>query len=320
MIDPYSYGVNTAAYLAVMGAGAVCVSVLFFFLLRRSPDVRSEKALPLTACVLVLGTAFGIFFAKLLYFVFYFFHIIEQGAGTFWFSLKTEEMSYYGGMAGVCLAVALSAKILGLRPGKVLNLFAPAGALMAAIARFAEYFLYPTGTGIAGEAFLPFPLAVSIVWSEDYIEYVPAVYIFSGLMSLVAFVLCLKHRDEPDRMLRTLFYLCLPQVLLESLRADAIRLLFVRMEQLVCYLLVEAILVWYGWKGGRKSFSSWVPALTGLVVCGLTIVEEFMLDGKIRFGGTTAPHWITYSLMAAGLIVVAVMEHRGNRRLYSSRK
>ena len=320
MIDPYSYGINTAAYLAVMGTGAVCVSVLFFFLLRQSPEIRKEKALPLSVCTLVLGTVLGIFCAKLLYFVFYFFHIIEQGAGTFWFSLKTEEMSYYGGVAGVCLAVALSAKIFGLRPGKVLNTFAPAGALMAAAARFAEYFLYPTGTGIAGETFLPFPLAVSIVWSEDYIEYVPAVYMYSGLMSLVAFALCLKHRNEPRRMLRTLFYLCLPQVLLESLRADAIRLLFVRMEQLLCYLLVEGVLVWYGWKGGRKSFASWVPALTGLIVCGLTIVEEFMLDGKIRFGGTTAPHWITYSLMAAGLVVLAVMEHRGNRRLYSSRK
>ena len=181
-----------------------------------------------------------------MYFVFYFFHIIEQGAGSFWTSLKTEEMSYYGGMAGVCLAVALSAKILGLRPGKVLNLFAPAGALMAAIARFAEYFLYPTGTGIAGEAFLPFPVAVSIVWSEDYIEYVPAVYMFSGLMSLVAFVLCLKHRDEPDRMLRTLFYLCLPQLFCESLRAQSIKWLFVRSEQLFCFLFCEGVLIWYG--------------------------------------------------------------------------
>ena len=73
MIDPYSYGVNIPAYLAVMGAGAVCASVLFLLLLRRSPEIRKEKALPLSVCTLVLGTAFGIFFAKLLYFVFYFF-------------------------------------------------------------------------------------------------------------------------------------------------------------------------------------------------------------------------------------------------------
>ena len=70
MIDPYSYGVNTAAYLAAMGVSAVCASVLFFFLLRRSPDVRSEKAFPLSICTLLLGTALGIFFAKLFYFLF----------------------------------------------------------------------------------------------------------------------------------------------------------------------------------------------------------------------------------------------------------
>lgn len=316
MMGPY----NITAYLITMGVCAVCVSALFVFLLRKSAGIRTEKALPLGACVLVLGTVLGILSAKLFYFLFYFFHILEQGAGTFWLSLKTEELSYYGGVAGVCLAVALSAKIFGFRSAKILHTFAPAGVLMAAAARFAEYFLYPTGTGVVTETPLPFPLAVSIVWSEDYIEYFPAVYVFEGIFSLIALALCLKHRDESRCVLRTLFYLCLPQVLLESLRADAIRLLFVRMEQLLCFLFVEGVLVWYGWKGGRKHFASWVPALAGLAVCGCTIVEEFMLDGKIRIGGSYVSPWITYSLMAAGLALLAVMEHRGNRRLYSSLK
>ena len=308
---------NITAYLAAMGISTVCASVLFYFSLRKSPDLRQEKALPLTVCVLLLGAVLGILFAKLFYFLFYFFYLTEQGAGTFWFSLKTEELSYYGGVAGVCLAVALSAKIFGMKPVKVLNAFAPACALLAAAARFAEYFLYPTGTGSYLETPLFFPLAVNIVWSEDYTSSVLAVYMYEGVMSLVAFVLCLKHRGEPRRMLRTLFYLCLPQILLESLRADAISLLFVHMEQLLCYLFVEGVLIWYGWKGGRKHFASWIPALTGLLVCGLTIVEEFMLDGKIRIGGSYVSPWITYTLMAAGLALLAVMEHRGNRRLYS---
>ena len=224
---------NMTAYLATMGISAVFVSVLFYFLLRKSPDIRSGKAFSLSVCTLLLGMVFGILFAKLFYFLFNFFYVIEQDAGAFLLSLKTEELSYYGGIAGVCLAVVLSAKIFGLKPGKILNTFAPAGALMAAAARFAEYFLYPTGTGISLENPLPFPLAINIVWSEDYTESVLAVCFFEGIISLAAFALCLKHRDEPRRMLRTLFYLCLPQVLLESLRADAIRLLFVKMEQLL---------------------------------------------------------------------------------------
>ena len=317
-MDPYNS--NIPAYLIAMGCSALLSAAFFFASLRKSPDVRGEKALPLCVCVLLLGTALGILFSKLFYFLFYFSHILEQGFGSFWLSLKTDELSYYGGVAGVCLAVAVSAKIVGLRPCSVLNAFAPAGALMAAAARFAEYFLHLTGVGLVQENPLPFPLAVSIVYSEDYAEYYPAVFMLEGLMSLIAFFLCLRHRGEPRRLIRTLFYLCLPQVLLESLRADGIRLLFVRMEQLVCFLYAEGVLVWYGWKGGRKNSASWIPALTGLAVCGCTIVEEFMLDGKIRPGGASVAPWIPYSLMAAGLILLAVMEHRGNCRLYSSLK
>ena len=310
---------DMTAYLITMGISALCVTVFFYFLLRKSPDLRPGKALSLSVCVLLLGAVLGILSAKLFYFLFNFFYVIEQDAASFWLSLRTEELSYYGGVAGVCLAVALAAKIFGLKPGKLLNTFAPAGVLMAAAARFAEYFLYPTGTGISLENPLPFPLAVNIVWSEDYTESVLAVFMFEGFLSLVAFVLCLKHREEPRRMLRTLFYLCLPQILLESLRADAIRLLFVKMEQLLCFVFVEGVLVWYGWKGGRKRFASWIPALAGLAVCGLTIVEEFMLDEKLRPFGTIVPQWISYAAMAAGLVLLAVMEHRGNRRLYSSK-
>ena len=133
--------------------------------------------------------------------------------------------------------------------------------------------------------------------------------------SLIAFALALVHRNEPRRFLRTLFYLCLPQILLESLRTDAINLLFVHIEQLLCYLFVEGVLVWYGFRCGAKRFSSWIPALAGLAVCGLTVMEEFMLEGKILLNGSFIPQWITYALMAAGLAVLAVEEHRANRRL-----
>ena len=213
---------DMTAYLITMGISALCVSAFFYFLLRKSPDLRPGKALSLSACTLLLGGALGILSAKLFYFLFNFFYVIEQDAAAFWLSLRTEDLSYYGGVAGVCLAAALSAKLFGLKAGKLLNAFAPAGVLMAAAARFSEYFLYPTGTGISLENPLPFPLAVNIVWSEDYTESVLAVFVFEGILSLAAFVLCLKHWEEPRRMLRTLFYLCLPQILLESLRCNTI--------------------------------------------------------------------------------------------------
>ncbi len=306
---------NVHAYLAAMGVSAVCCCVLYALSARKRLGLPGGRAAALGASLLLLGTVLGILGAKLFYFLFRFFYLIETDAGAFWLSLKTEELSYYGGVAGVILAVFFSAKLFGLSPAKALNAFAAAGALMAAAARFAECFLFPAGTGAYLDQSLPFPLAVSIVYSEDYTECILAVYTFEGLFSLLACALSLGRAGEPRRFLRTLFYLCLPQILLESLRTEAINLLFVHLEQLVCYLFVEGVLVWYGWKCGRKRFSSWVPALAGLAVCGLTIMEEFMLDGKILLNDAFIPQWITYLLMAAGLAVLAAAEHAGNRRL-----
>ena len=182
------------------------------------------------------------------------------------------------------------------------------------MARFAEYFLFPTGTGAVLDDPLPFPIAVTIVYSEYYSESLLAVFMYEGVMSLVAFVLSLVHRDEHRRLLRTLFYLCLPQILLESLRSEAINMLFIHLEQLVCYIYLEGVLVWYNKKKNRKSFSSWIPALVGLAVCGLVIACEFAVDGKIHLGDSRIPEWIIYSVMACGLAAVAAAEHRGNRQ------
>ena len=306
--------VNIGAYLLTMGISAVCACTLFYFSVRKRLSLPSGRALALSACTLLLGTVFAVLGAKLFYFVFRFSYIVRQGVVDYWLSLRTKEMSYYGGVAGVVLAVFLSARICGLKARPVLNSFAPWGALLAALARFAEYFLFPAGTGAVLDDPLPFPVAVNIVYSEDYTESLLAVFMYEGVMSLVAFALSLVRRDEHRRLLRTLFYLCLPQILLESLRSEAINMLFIHLEQLLCFVFVECVLIWYGWKGDRKSFSSWIPALVGLAVCGLVIACEFAVDGKINLGESRIPEWIIYSVMACGLAAMAAAEHRGNRR------
>ena len=308
---------NLTAYLIIMGFSLVCACLLFAFSVRKRQVLPAGKAFPLGMCVLVLAPVFGILGAKLFYFIFRLFYLIEMGAGEYWLSLRTEELSYYGGIAGVTLSVSLAAAVFRLSPKQTLNSFAAAGALLAAAARFAECCLFPTGLGTYLENPLPFPLAVNVVYSEDYSESILAVYMFEGFFSLAAFVLSLVHRKEPHRFIRTLFYLCLPQIILESLRTDTIDILLLHAEQLVCYLFVQGVLVWYAFANGRHRFSSWVPAVTGLVVCGFTVVEEFMLEGKILVGGDVVPRWITYTAMAAGLVAIAVAEHRADRRFVS---
>lgn len=306
--------VNIGAYLLMMGISALCACTFFYFSVQKRLALPSGKSLTLGVCVLLLGTVFAVLGAKLFYFVFRLTYILRQGVMEYWLSLRTDELSYYGGVAGVVFAVFLSAKICGLKARPVLNSFAPWGALLAAVARFAEYFLFPTGTGAVLDDPLPFPIAVTIVYSEYYSESLLAVFMYEGVMSLVAFVLSLVHRDEYRRLLRTLFYLCLPQILLESLRSEAINMLFIHLEQLVCYIFLEGVLVWYALAKNRKSFSSWIPALVGLAVCGLVIACEFAVDGKIHLGDSRIPEWIIYSVMACGLAAVAAAEHRGNRQ------
>lgn len=306
---------NLTAYLTSLGISVLCACVFFSFSLRKRQTLSAGCAVSVGAFVLVAGTLFGIFGAKLFYFIFRFFYILEIGADRFWSSLRTEELSFFGGVAGVTLSVFLAAKVFRLPARQTLNSFAAAGALIAAAARFAEYFLFPTGLGDILENPLPFPLAVNVFYGEDYSESMLAVFVFEGIASLIACILSIVHRNEPRRFLRTLFYLCLPQIILESLRTDTIDILLLHVEQLVCYLFVQCVLIWYGFKCGKKQFSSWIPALTGLFVCGLTIVEEYMLEGKILLNGEPVPRLVTYSAMAVGLVALAVAEHVCNRRL-----
>ena len=128
-------------------------------------------------------------------------------------------------------------------------------------------------------------------------------------------ILSLVHRDEKYRWIRTLFYLCLPQIIHESLRWVSISWRFVRSEQLFCFLLCEGVLIWYALRAEPKKLRSWVPALTGLLVCGVVIVAEFAKDGKIMPFGHMMSQWAIYGIVAAMLALMAFMEHKGHKRL-----
>lgn len=303
--------INLTAWLVFMGCSAAACILWFFLSWRRKAGTRRAAVLSglmLPACILLSA-----FCARLAWV------LMRISAAPPLFPLKIDELSYYGGMAGVILAVCLSAMLVKQPVREVLHAFAPMGALMAALARFAEGFLGMQGVGYVEEWFekgLFFPVTVEIAYDEYYSEFYLAVFMFSGFFSLVAMALSLIHSGEKDRFLRTLFYLCLPQILLESMRTTSIVWLFVRLEQLVCFLVCEGILVGYAFRSGAKRFRSWVPALVGLLVCGLIVACEFAKDGKILIGGGMVSPWICYAAMAAGLAVMAVMEHRGRKTAF----
>ena len=304
---------NLTAYLLFMGCSAAACVLWFFLAYRRKAG--SGKSAALSGLILLLGVVLGAVGARAAWLLMRINAIIPKEILT----LRYYEMSYWGGVAGVVLAVWLAAKILKEPSRAVLNAFAPMGALMAGMARFAEGFLGLTGAGkYIEEIFdegLFFPLTMEIAWDEDYSEFYLAVFALAGICCLGAMVFALVRRNDRNRLLRTLFYLCLPMILLESLRQQSINWLFVRVEQLVCFLFCEGVLVWYAFKAGAKKLRSWAPALTGLLVCGIVIVGEFALDGKILINDEMISFWLIYGVFAAGLAAMAVAGNIGNRRI-----
>lgn len=306
---------DVTAYLLFMAGSAVFCFALFAFSARLQMKLSGGRAAALGAVSLGLGILLGLVCAKFLYFVFRISYLLKTDFGGWLLSLKADEMSYYGGAAGVCLAVFLAAKILGEKPGKALNAFATSGALLAALVRFAEYWLGSLGTGDYIEEALPFPFAVSELWNPDFPEYYLAIFMLEGILSLRVAVFALRNRKDSFVFLRTVFYLCLLQIICESLRATSIRWLFVRYEQLLCYLIAEGILVWYAVAAKKKGQNNWGAALFGLLVCALTVAEEFMLDGKITWGEYGIPPVVIYGCMAWGLLELAAFEHSARKKL-----
>ena len=296
----------TLSYALWMTASALISAIMYFSLAK-----GLKKRGLLAGLTLLLGIVLGVVCARVSYCVLQLDYVQAYGLNECLFSDDMSMLSYYGGMAGVVLAAVLAAKCTGNKVMDALNAFAPAGALMAALARFGEYFLdlLCAGRYIEDERLFFFPLAVPNEFDEWYV----AVFMIAGLFSLVAAGLSL-FRFKEKRFLRTLFYLCLPQIFCESLRNQSlIWTEFLRVEQLFCMIAMEVILILYGiWaKGQKKRF---LPAIVGLICAGVFVAVEFALDK------TNIPHVITYGVMILGLAVLAWMECLGFKKVKAAGK
>lgn len=297
--------INLKAYLIFAACSVAACAAWLFIEARRKGDSRRSAAFALLTAV--LGVVLGIAGARIVWV------LCRINYRPPIFQLRYNELSYYGGVAGVIAAVCLAAKLTGRNPREALNSFAPAGALAAALFRFAEVFLGDFGAGQWMEEGIFFPVTIEIRWDPEYSEFFLAVFMLEGACSLAAMVFALLHRKDRFLWVRTLFYLCLPQVLCESLRNTSISWLFVRVEQLFCFLFCEGVLVWYAYRIGWRCLRSWYPAMTGLAVCGVIIAAEFALDGKITVGDHLIPVWIIYGVILAGLAAMAWQECRNYR-------
>ena len=284
--------------------GSLAISLgMFAFMHRKENGVQAK-------CLLmgVFGTLFGAVFAKLVYYLAMIDFMVMYGWLKSLVDVTMGTFSYYGGVAGFCLGVVLTACITREKPMKLLNDFAPAGVLLAALARFGEVML--DGVGIRDMLYWEhpehcfFPLAVP----NEYGEWLCAVFMLEGLLTLGVFVLCLTCFKK-ERFLRSLFYLFLLQIFCESLRTDSFTWLFVKVEQVICMLGVAGVLLVYCLKspGVRYRF---MPVVYCFPVAAVFVVLEFALNGKIPLSKP-----LCYGIMAAGLALLSLNEIWAFRRM-----
>ena len=284
--------------------GSLVISLgLFAFMNRNKKGVSAQ-------CLLmgVFGTVFGAILAKLVYYFAMINFVMMQGWLPSLVDVTMGTFSYYGGLAGFCLGVVISAKLTHEKPTALLDDFAPAGALLAALARFGEFLLDGVGTRDMLYWEHPehcfFPLAVS----NEYGEWLYAVFMLEGLLTLVVFALCITCFKK-QRFLRTLFYLCLLQILCESLRTDSFTWLFVKVEQLICMLGSAAVLLVYCLNTPTIK-GRWLPIVFCFPVAAVFVVLEFALNGKISL-----PMSLCYTVMVAGLAALSVNEFWAFKRM-----
>ncbi len=277
--------------------GSLVISLgLFAFMNREKKDVWRQ-------CLLMgaFGTIFGVILAKLVYYLAMINYMVMYGWLQSLVDVTMGTFSYYGGVAGFCLGVVLSARLTHEKPMALLDAFAPAGVLLAALARFGEVMLEGVGTRDMLYWEHPeqcfFPLAVS----NEYGEWLYAVFMLEGLLTLGVLALCIT-RLKKQRFLRSLFYLCLLQILCESLRTDSFTWLFVKVEQLLCMLGCVGVLLVYCVKtpGVR---CRWLPIVYCVPVAGVLVVLEFALNGKIPL-----PKPLCYGVMLVCLALLSLNE------------
>ena len=221
--------------------------------------------------------------------------------------MDAAEFSFIGGCLGMTLGIALGAKLHKISPPKMLSLFAPAGALMAVGARAAEIFLDMQGAGsyVENETFARAPFAISNEWGEWFW----AVFLLEALAALVVAVVfgVRKKEDAIDglRFERVVYYLCVPQILCESLRALGMRWGFVRIEQVLCGVILEGLLV-YGCLRCKKTVGFWKrfwPCFAAIGCVGVVVGVEFGLDRMQQI-----PDYLWYAVMIAALVGFGALE------------
>ena len=226
---------------------------------------------------------------------------------------EIDCVSFLGGALGVLLGMLLANRLM--RKGSVIagmDAFAPFGALLAALFRMGECFFGSYGTGGSlpeGSPLAFFPLALEIPVDGGYSNWNWAVCVLSAAFALIWAAIAFFRLRSLGRagvnFTLTLFFLALPQVLCESMRQRGMFWLFVHTEQLLCAVVLLAVLLFWILQSDKSlPFSRrWWPMGVLLLGVALMVFIEFAIDGsKIKVPNMSHLSW--HLVMAAILVAI----------------
>lgn len=256
---------------------------------------------------MLLGAVCGLTAAKVLYVLMMAASELPRFGLNAFIRTQAETFCFVGGCAGASAGVALGAKLTKEKAWPVLDAFAPAGALMICGLRVGEMYLGRLGAGSYVDASSPmarFPFAVA----NEYGEWFYAVFMLEALMALIVAVVFLVRREKlpGETFEQTAFYLAVTQILCENLRARGMKYGFVHAEQLLCAVIIVAIVVHLcaKTKGQLKPLARFWPVLGILVCIGLVVAVEFIRQkAASAFFASYG-----YGLMILVLVGMAVLE------------
>ena len=276
------------------------VAAAFTLFIVRNALRHGRRGAAAAAVSLPLCAVLGLFFAKISY-------VLLTGEWDTLFTPEPSEFCFTGGAAGVCLGVFLAARMTGYRPaGKLMDCFVLPGALLAAGLRMAEIELGSLGTG----RYIDIPAGSSVlvlaVWNR-YGEPHVAVFVWEALAALAVGLLSLAGGEtRPGQRFETaVFRLCACQILLENMRNRAISWGFVRVEQLLCAVILMALLLLACARGAKKQgVLRFLPALyLFLCIAAIVGIEFLRQRSPSRFMGEHGG----FLMMGAVLCVILLL-------------
>ena len=288
-IEMYSFGLYVALGLALS-------LIALAALLRRAKWKGGTAAL---TGVLAMGV--GFILSR------FFFGRMDESLGQtmpLWAMLQVNAGGYsmMGALLGACLGTALSAKLTGQSPARLLDFLAPCLMLFAACERMGESCCEEFGVSrfLSDELFKGTFLTVETDFGLRLNTYI----LEAAAMLVLAIVLFLDlspKRRAGDTFIKFLLLFGGAQILLESLRYDQHMTIkaYVKLQQVMAIMLLGTGVIILALRAWRRRRALAVVSLAAIPVCvSAGVGIEFMIDR------TAVSHYLLY---AAFLVVVGIL-------------